>query len=157
MNFYVSASHVKRQNRRAIYLILFLAAASAACAVSILNSNTISGMVFPLIGILVFTPPILSSYKRIKEGAAAYPVIGLDEPNGKVAVAHKDITVTVDLAQIKNLRLQHKSGRLESAIVETSSGETLRFEGYENLEALALVLERLTPKENITNASLYHR
>lgn len=114
-------------------------------------------MFFPIIGIIIFFPPIISSCKRIKEGSGAYPVIELDEPNGKVVVSHIDISVTVDLAQIKNLRLQHKSNHLESMILQTSSGETLRFEGYENLPALASVVERLTPKEHITNATLYHR
>lgn len=157
MKFQVSASHVKQQSRKAIYSILFLAVVTAACAIKLLNSKTIADTLFPVIGIMVFFPLIISSYKRIKEGSGAYPVIELDEPNGKVIVSHKDISVSVDLAQIKNLRLQHKSDRLESVILKTSSGETLRFEGYDNLPALASVLERLTPNEHVTNAKFYHR
>jgi len=157
MEFRVSESHVKRANRKVVYLILFLVVVSAACAAKLLTSSSIGDIFFPVIGILVFLPPIRTSYKRIKQGSGAYPMIELDEPNGKVVVTYKDIAVTVDLAQIKNLRLQRKSGRLESVIVKTSSGQTLRFEGYENLQILGSALERLTPKDSITNASLYHR
>ncbi len=123
----------------------------------VLSTEKISDLFFPIIGLLVFVPPILGSYKRIREGKAAYPVLELDESNGKVAVLHKDLKVIVDLAQIKNLRLQRKSGQLVSILVKTSSGENLRFDGYENLDVLASALERLAPKESITNASFYHR
>lgn len=63
----------------------------------------------------------------------------------------------IDLANIKRLRLQRKSGRLVSILVKTSSGEDLRFEGYEKLDDLASALERLTPAERVTHASFYHR
>ena len=157
MKFHISASHVKRQNRKAIYLILFFTVLIAGFIAKLVSSKSIEGMTFPVIGIIIFAPTIFRTYKRIKEGADAYPVIELDELTGKIAVSYKDVIVTVDVTQIKNLRLQYKSEHLESVIVKTSSGEVMRFEGYENLDTLASNLVRFTPAENITNAKLYHR
>ena len=157
MEFHVSKEHVRREGRKAIYLILFLAVVSVGLVAKGLSAEKISDLFFPIVGLLIFIPPIFGSYKRIKEGKAAYPVLELDEPNGKLAVLHKDLKVIVDLSQIKNLRLQSKSGQLVSILLKTSSGESLRFDGYENLNVLASTLERLTPKESITNASFYHR
>jgi hypothetical protein len=157
MEFHVSNEHVRRESRKAVYLILFLAVVSVGLVAKMLSIDKISDLFFPMMGLLVFVPPIFGSYKRIREGKAAYPILELDEPNGKVAVLHKDIKVIVDLSQIKNLRLQRKSGQLVSILVKTSSGENLRFEGYENPDLLASALERLTPKESITNATFYHR
>lgn len=157
MKYHISASHVKRQNRKAVYLILFFTVLIAGFIAKLASSKTIDGIFFPAIGILIFAPMIFKTYKRIKEGADAYPVVELDEVSGKIAVSYKDVIVTVDVTQIKNLRLQYKSEHLESVIVKTSSGEIMRFEGYENLDVLASNLERFTPKENITNAKLYHR
>jgi len=157
MEFHVSKEHVRRESRKAVYLILFLAVVSAGLVAKVLSTEKISDLFFPIIGLLVFAPPIFGSYKRIREGKGAYPVLELDELNGKVAVLHKDLKVIVDLSQIKNLRLQRKSGQLVSILLKTSSGENLRFDGYENLDVLASALERLTPKESITNASFYHR
>lgn len=157
MEFHVSNEHVRSERRKAVYLILFLAVVSIALMAKVLSADKISDLVYPIIGLLVFVPPIFGSFKRVREGRAAYPVLELDEPNGKVAVLHKDLKVIVDLSQIKNLRLQHKSGQLLSILVKTSSGENLRFDGYENLDVLASALERLTPKKSITNASFYHR
>lgn len=157
MEFHVSTEHVRRENRKAFYLILFLVVVSVGLVAKVLSTDKISDLFFPIIGLLVFVPPIFGSYKRIREGKAAYPVLEIDEPNRKVAVLHKDLKVIVDLSQIKNLRLQRKSGQLISILVKTSSGENLRFDGYENIDVLASALERLTPKESITNASFYHR
>jgi hypothetical protein len=157
VEFHVSTEHVRRENRKAFYLILFLVVVSVGLVAKVLSTDKISDLFFPIIGLLVFVPPIFGSYKRIREGKAAYPVLEIDEPNRKVAVLHKDLKVIVDLSQIKNLRLQRKSGQLISILVKTSSGENLRFDGYENIDVLASALERLTPKESITNASFYHR
>jgi len=157
MKFHVTASHVKQQNRKSVYAALFFTALSAGCIATVLSAKSISDMVFPVIGIFLFTPLILRIYRHIKGGAKLYPVIDLDEAAGKIAASHRDIVVTIDITQIKNLRLQHKSGRLASIIVTTSSGKVMRFEGYENMDALASALERFTPKERVTNARFYHR
>ncbi len=157
MQFQITANHVKKQNRKSIHVALLLAALVAGCIAALVNAKAISNMVFPVVGILLFAPPIFRIYKHIKEGAGSYPVIELDEASGKIAVSYKDVIVTVDITQIKNLRLQYKSSLIESVIVTTSSGEVMRFEGYENLEGLASTLEHLTPKDKVTNAKFYHR
>lgn len=157
MRFQVTTEHIKKQNRKTAFFALFMALLSVACVGMLLKAKPLSDMVFPVVGLLLFTPPILRAYKIIKEGAGTYPVLELDESAGKIAVSYKDVVVTVDISQIKNLRLQFKSNALASVIITTSSGEVMRFEGYENITVLAAALERLTPAERITNAKLYHR
>jgi hypothetical protein len=157
ITFHVSAEHMKAQNRKAIYAMIVLAALAIGCISLLLKANDIGGMIFPTIGVFLFAPPIERAYRSIKEGAASYPVVEIDDSSGELIVKHKDISVVVDVARNANLRVQYKSGRLVSAIVKTSSGELMRFEGYENLEALVSFLESVTPKENITRASFYHR
>ncbi|MDR1350535.1 MAG: hypothetical protein LBJ59_07145 [Zoogloeaceae bacterium] len=157
MRFQVTPEHVKRQNRKSTLFALFLVLLSAGCAGALLSAKSLLDMILPVIGLSLFVPPILKTYRIIKEGAEAYPVLELNESTGKIIISYKDVVVTVDITQIKNLRLQYKSGRLASAIVTTSSSEVMRFEGYENLEILATALERLTPSDQVTNAKLYHR
>lgn len=157
MRFQVTPEHVKRQNRKSTFFASFLALLSAGCVGALLSAKSLSEMIFPVIGLLLFVPPIYKTYRIIKEGAGSYPVLELNESAGKIAVSYKDVVVTVDITQIKNLRLQYKSERLASVIVTTSSGEVMRFEGYENLETLASALERLTPSDRVTSAKLYHR
>ena len=157
MEFHVSDEHVRRETRKGVYVVLFLAAISAGLVAKLVSSHNISELFLPIIGLLIFIPPIFTSYKRIKEGRAAFPTLELDEPNRKVAVLHKDLKVIVDISQIKKLRLQRRSGELVSIVVKTSSGETLRFDGYEKIDVLASAFERLTPKGSITNASFFHR
>lgn len=157
ITFHVSAEHVRAQKRKAIYGMLVLAALTVGCISMLLNAQKISDMIFPAIGIFLFAPPIRRTYKSIKEGAASFPVVEIDESTNKVIVTHKDVSVVVDVTRNENVRLQYKSGRLVSAIVKTSSGEVMRFEGYENIEALVAFLESVTPKENVTRANFYHR
>ena len=83
MEFHVSKEHVRRENRKAFYLILFLALVSAGLVAKVLSTDEISDLFFPIIGLFVFVPPIYGSYKRIREGEAAYSVLELDERNGK--------------------------------------------------------------------------
>jgi hypothetical protein len=157
MEFRVSNEHVLREKRKGIYLILFLVGISAVLVAKGLGSDKFSDLFFPILGLLVLWSPIFSLYRRMKEGTAAYPTLELDEANGEVTVLHKDVKVIVDLSQIRNLRLQRKSGQLVSILVKTSSGENLRFDGYENIDVLASALERLTSKESITRSSFFHR
>ena len=157
MIFRVSTTHIKRQSRKAIYVGLFFAVLIAGGIAMIVNSKSFSGMLLPAAGVLFFSQSIFGTYKHLKEGADAYPVVKLDEATGTMAVSHKDITVTVTLSQIDKLRLQYNSKTLESILLKTKSGEKLRFEGYENLVAMASVLERHVPKENIEIAKWYHR
>jgi hypothetical protein len=130
---------------------------SVGCIIKLVGVKSISEALFPVIGLAIFLPPIHRTVKIIRDGASSYPTIALDEPAGTMVVQHKDLVVTVDVHDIKNLRLQIKSCHLVSVIITTSSGETLRLEGYENLEGLAAGLERLTPKERVTHATFYHR
>jgi len=157
MIFRVTSEHIKRQNRKSAYVALFFVLLCVGCIVALISEKSISGMILPAIGFLLFLPPIFRTYRTIQDGAGSYPVIELNEGSGNISVSHKDVVVTVDITQIKNLRLQHKADRIASVIVTTSSGEVMRLEGYENLDALADSLKRLTPSDRITNANIYHR
>lgn len=157
ITFHVSAAHVKAQSRKVIGGMLILAALVVGCVALLLKAKDFGSMIIPAIGIFLFAPPIRRIYRTLKEGAASYPIVEVDEAASKLTVKHKDISVVVDVTRNENLRLQYKSGRLASAIVKMSSGEVMRFEGYENMEALVSFLESVTPREKITRASFYHR
>jgi hypothetical protein len=157
MQFQVSPEHVKQQNRKSLFIALFLIVLSVGCVIALLRAKSLSDMVFPAIGLFMFVPSILRTYRIIKEGAGSYPVLEVNEGLGMIAVSYRDVVVSVNIAQIKNLRLQYNSKSLSPVIVTTSSSEVMRFEGYENLQELANVLERLTPPDRVTSAKLYHR
>ena len=152
MQFQITPEYVKKQNRKSTFFALFVAVLAIACVGMLLDAKSLSDMVFPAIGLLLFTPPMLGTYRIIKAGADAYPVLDLDESAGVLSVSCKDVVVTVEIPLLKNLRLQFKSDTLASVIVTTSAGQVMRFEGYESLEVLAAALERLTPAERTTNS-----
>ena len=154
--FHVSAEHVKAQNRKLVFAMIFLAALLIGCIALLLNAKSIGDMIFPAIGVILFAPPIGKIYRTIKEGAGSYPIVKIDNSTGTLTVHHKDVSVAVDLTQSANLRIQYKSGRVVSSIVKTSSGEIMRFEGYENMETLVSFLESVIPQEKISRASFYH-
>ena len=157
MQFHVTQAHVKQQNRKSAFVALFFALLSIGCIGLLFSAKSASSIVFLLTGIALFVRAIVRIVKIIREGDQTYPIIDLDETIGKIAVKYKDIVVTVDILQIKNLRLQYKSERLVSVILTTSSGETMRFEGYQNLDMLAANLVSFTPKERVTTSKFYHR
>lgn len=157
MQFRVTAAHIKRQNVKSVLSALFLTVLCVACVGMLLSAKSLSNIIFPVIGLSWLAPTIFRICKIIKEGIDSYPVLELNENAGKISVFHKDVVVMVDIAKIRNLRLQYKANALTSIIVTTNSGEVMRFEGYENLDALASALKRFAPADRITNAKLYHR
>ena len=153
MHFQVTTEHIKKQNRKSVYLAIFLLLLSAA----LFNAASVSKQLFALIGLYFVGQIIYRAYKTRKYGDSSYPTLELDEKAGTISVAYRDVVVKVDITQIKNLRLQYKSSVLESVLVTTSAGQDMRFEGYENLEVLAESLKRLTPADRVSNAKFYHR
>jgi hypothetical protein len=79
MHFQVSAEHVKRQNRKSVYLTIFLLLLSAGCVAAILNAESVSKKLFALIGLFIFAQAIYRAYKVRTEGDKSYPTLELDE------------------------------------------------------------------------------
>lgn len=156
MQFFVSEQQVSKDRRKLIYLVVFLLFVCVFLLLKAVNVKAATELFYPILGIIIFTPIFLSSYRKIKHGAATYPVLVLEQENRQITVRYKDIVVNVDLTQIEGLRLQSKSGSLVSIILKTAAGETLRFEGYKDMGALADALESLVPAEKVTKSSFFH-
>jgi hypothetical protein len=157
MKFMVSELHVKRQTRKTFWIGLLFIALLSSCAVSLIRAEKASAMFLPAIGIFLFAQGFWSVFKKLKEGAAWYPVVEINETAGTLAVRHKQLTVTMPLDQFKALRLQNRSGNLMSVLAKTTSSGEVRFEGYENLDVLADMLKQHVSTDHIKNATLYHR
>lgn len=157
MKFVVAEGHVKRQNRNSIWLVLFLLLVVALLIAMAVSARKWTDFIVPAIGIFFVGNTMWSMFKKFKEGAASYPVVNLDESKGALAIAYKDVSISLGLNQLTNLRLQYRSRRLQSVVTHTDAMGTLRFEGYEQLELLADVLKKYVPPEKVTTASFYHR
>jgi hypothetical protein len=157
MKYEVSAAHVRRQRRNAVWAVLFFAALSAGCVASLVHAAKVSSMIFPALGIYLFGQGLWYAFKKTREDASSYPIVELDENAGTLAVSHLKLTVTMPLDQIKGLRLQYKSEELRSVLAETTSSGPVRLEGYEHLEELAGALKKYVATESIKRATFYHR
>lgn len=157
MRFRITTEYIKKQNRKLILIALLFFLLSVVSLAMLLDANSMSDIIIPIIGLYLFVPKIFKIPGTLKENAKSQPVLELNESEGKFSISHKADVVTVDIARLKNLRLQYTSKTLTSIIATTHSGNVLRLEGYENLEALASILEHLTPSNRITYAKFYHR
>jgi hypothetical protein len=61
------------------------------------------------------------------------------------------------LSDFENLVIQSIKGKIKSILLTTKSFSNLRFEGYENQEALAELLKKYTPAGKTKIATWYHR
>jgi hypothetical protein len=61
------------------------------------------------------------------------------------------------LSDIEKLVVQSSKGSVKSVLLTTKSFSNLRFEGYQNLEKLAAILEKHAPEGKTKNATWYHR
>lgn len=157
MKYYISETHVKKEKRKSFFIALFFVIATIGCTASLLGAQELSNMFLPIVGIVIFTQATFNLYRKTRDGRNSYPVIELDESTGEISVTHKDMTIKVDIKQAKNLRIQYKSKKLQSAVIKTASGEEMRFEGYENIDELVSKLERFIPDEKTTTANIFHK
>jgi len=157
MKFQVTDAYIKNQNKKAAYAALLLAVFSCAVIVTIVRADKISGMILPAIGLYFFTQGLFGLYKKFKEGRTAYPTFEINNESATVHVNHKNTTVSFPLSDIDKLRLQYKSGQLDSILLNTKSEQKLTINGYENLEAMAEVFQRFTPTGNVKVATWFHR
>lgn len=157
MEFQVSAEHVRRQTRMKTYVLIFCFLELFISVSRLAVANNPAEYPAPLIGLLVGVFLSLAMGKQILAGKAAFPVVTLDEDKRTLTLHHQDLSGTIDLTQLASLRLQRKSGKLASIVIKTGSGQSFKFEGYENLDQLATSLERLVPGERTSKAAFFHR
>ena len=124
---------------------------------SIVSADKVSGMILPTFGLYVLVQAMLGMYKKFKEGRAAYPTFEINDETATVHVNHKNTTVSFPLFNIERLRLQNRSGQLESILLNTKSDQKLTNNGYENIEAMAEVFQRFTPTGKVKVAKWFHR
>lgn len=157
MKFQVTDVYIKSQNKKAIYTALFLAVLICTVIVAIVNADKISGMIIPAIGLYLFVQGMLGIYKKFKEGRAAYPTFEINNETATVHVNHKNTTVSFPLSDIESLRLQYRSGQLESILLNTKSDQKLTINGYENIESMANVFQRFASPDKVKVAKWFHR
>lgn len=157
MKFQVADAYIKSQNKRAIYTALFFTVIICAVIVSIVSADKVSGMILPAIGLYVLVQAMLGMYKKFKQGRAAYPTFEINDESAMVHVNDRNTTVSFPLSDIERLRLQYRSGQLESILLNTKSDQKLTINGYENIEAMAEVFQQFTPTGNVKVAKWFHR
>jgi len=157
MEFKATDDYIKQQKRTALYLVLCFSAVVCYEIVQIVSVRSLDAAVWPLIILLVFVPWLFRLAGTLRDGAEGYPVLGFDSDLKSLYAKCKGQTVDYPLVDMDKLRLQYRSGRLESFLIVTKSGQQLTVTGYNNLEIIADILRNSVPAENITVAKWFHR
>lgn len=157
MKFQVTDAYIKSQNKKTFYVTILLAALSFAVIMAIVRADKVSGMIFPAIGLYFFTQGMFGLYKKFKAGRAAYPTFEINNESATVHVNYKNTTVSFPMSDIDELRLQYRSGQLDSILLNTKSEQKLTINGYENIETMAEIFQRFAPTGNVKIAKWFHR
>lgn len=157
MNFRVSDAYIKKQNKNAIYTILFFAIPVCLFAFLALSTHKSSSIGLLIVGSFIFAQLLIVIYKKFKDGRAAYPTFEINNESQTVYVRHKNTTVSFPLSDIEKLRLQYRSEQIESIFFNTKSGQQFTIKGYENIEAMAEVFQQFTPTGKVKRVKWFHR
>ena len=157
MKFVVNKAYSNRQNRKLISISAFLLLVAVALVAMLFRVQKLTDLFFPIVGIYFIATATWAMFKKIKRGVASYAVVNVDETAEVLSVSFDEATVSLPLNQLTNLRLQYKSGSLQSVVTDTNAMGRVRFEGYDQLELLAEILKKYVPIENIKTASFFHR
>jgi len=153
MKFEVSDEHVRRTQRRQRGLAGAMAVLAAAGVAMAMGGQPVWGLAVAAFG----AHAAWSAWKSSRSGACTWPVVEALEEPARLAVAYKDMMVTIVLSDAVRLRLQRRRGRLVSVLLETAAGQRLRIEGYDHQDQLADWLQRHVPAQRVMTAHWYHR
>ncbi|AZN37167.1 hypothetical protein [Iodobacter ciconiae] len=156
MKFQVTDTYIKNQNKKIVYLAMLFAALSCAVIVAIARADKVSDMIFPVMGLYFFIQGLFDLYKKFREGWGAYPTFEINNESAMVHVSYNNMTISFPLSEIDKLRLQYKSGQLESILLNMKSEQKLVINGYENLEVMAEAFQRFIPTGNVKVATWFH-
>lgn len=157
MQFHISEQKIRKDRRWAIVLIVVLLLCCIALLVKAAQIQAGSELLLPVAGLLILAVTIFATVNHIRQGAAAYPSLTLDEENHQVAVSYDNDVVDVDLLQVKSLRFQTRFGRIKSIILRADTGQIFKLVGFENMDELIAALERLVPADRVSRSAFLHQ
>ncbi len=157
MKFTVSEKYKRQGKRKTIFAAIFVAALIAGFVFMFVNSSELSNKIIAAIGIFLLAKYLPHAYRSIKNHDTSYPEVEILEAQGKIDISHKGAVVSMPLSDIESLIIQSIKGNVKSLLLTTKSFNNLRFEGYENLAAMAESLKKYTPAGKTKNATWYHR
>lgn len=157
MQFHISEQKLRKDRRWAMVLMAVLVLCCIVLLVRAVQANAASELLLPVAGLLIFAVAIFASYNHIKQGAAAYPALTVDEENHQVAVRYNGAIVNVDLLQVKSMRFQTRFGRVKSIILKADTGQIFKLVGFEGMDTLIATLERLVPADKVSRSAFLHQ
>lgn len=156
LTFVVSDTHVKRERGKLLLWGSFFAALTASAVSVLVRADKWSAMLLPAVMVFFLGQMLWTVIKRANEGRKSFPTVAVYETSNVLTVNRDELTVTMSLNQIKKLSLQYQKSQLQSIVAETTSGQVMRFEGYDDRDALAAVFQRHVPADRIKHARVYH-
>ncbi|MER0040769.1 hypothetical protein [Pseudomonas sp. MGal98] len=157
MFFQISEDHKHSEKRKAILAALSVIGIAAGAIWIFTTSETLYPKALSAIVALLLTRHLPGAYKSIMNHDSSYPTVTISEIQNKIEISHKGTVISIPLSDIESLRIQRIKGKIKSLLLNTKSFSDLRFEGYENLAAMAEHLKKHTPTGKVKIATWYHR
>lgn len=157
MQFHISEQKVRKDRRWAIGLMMVLLLGCVALLVKVVQVKAASELMLPVAGLAILALTIFACYRHVKQGAAAYPSLTLDEEKHQATVSYNGAVVEVDLLQVKSLRFQTRFGKVRSVILRVDTGQIFKLAGFADMDGLIDSLERLVPADRVTRSAFLHQ
>ncbi|WP_139272167.1 hypothetical protein [Phytopseudomonas punonensis] len=157
MIFQISEDHKHSEKRKAIFAALLVIGIVAGAIWIFTTSENLYPKALSAIVALLLARHLPGAYKNIINHDLSCPTVTISMPQIKIEISHKGTVISIPLSDVESLRIQSIKGKIKSLLLNTKSFSDLRFEGYENLAAMAELLKKHTPTGKVKIATWYHR
>lgn len=152
--FRVSRRYIRQQMAKQLLWVLFMLGLVAGSIYYLTQAVALIDMLLPVLGVVACSAYLVKLGQQLNQGKAAYPSVELDESAGRLTVLQQPAPVVFRVADILNMRVQVAFSRVLAVTLTTEAGDQLRLEGYERMDELVDVLERLLPADQVIRTRL---
>ena len=157
MKFKVSENYKRRDRRNAVLAALLVVIIFLGCIWMLISSDSLFNKGIAALTAFLMGRYLPAAYRRVVMGEASYPEVEISELDNEIRIKHNDTTISMPLSDIEKLIIQKLKGKVTSILLTNESFSDLRFEGYEQLEQMASLLQKHNPNAKSKTANWYHR
>ena len=149
-------AYVEREARAPFRLCVFFIVLIAGCIFAAAANAKLSTHIMQSVAFVISSNLFYRMHRTRREGANTRSVIYTSKDDRLLNLHGRGSVVTIPLSEVTKVSLRYRRSEVSSILIKTRSGRKVRIARYQNMPALAALLESTTKAENLKVATRFH-